>query len=203
MLYAAFVSGFLPLSITCLRAVHSFGMDSLCFCLFFWVTFHWRDISWLVHSFTSWWTFIYSFFFSNCEQSFCEDSHTGVLYMVLFLLDKHPGVGLLGCLVIPNCMFGFKRNFQAGFQWGGVTVLHSYQQRMRVLGAPCFCQQLMLSVFLQSLFHWTILVGGSYLHFCNAQWCQVASHRLGAHLVSVCLLQWSVCSNLLFVSFFK
>ena len=63
MLYAAFVSGFLPLSITCLRAVHSFGMDSLCFCLFFWVTFHWRDISWLVHSFTSWWAFIYSFFF--------------------------------------------------------------------------------------------------------------------------------------------
>lgn len=123
--------------------------------------------------------------------------------VVLVLLDKHPDMGLLGCLVIPNCMFGFKRNCQAGFQRGAVTDLHSYQQRMRVLGAPCFCQQLIWSVFLLSLFHWTVLVGGLCLHFRDTQWCQVASHRLCAHLVSTCFLQWSVCSNLLSILFFK
>lgn len=82
--YAPFVSGFFQLSITCLRAIHTFGLDSLCFCLFFWVTFHCRDISWLVHSFTSWCTFIYSIFFFNCEQSFCEDSHAGVCVTLWF-----------------------------------------------------------------------------------------------------------------------
>lgn len=186
--YAPFVSGFFQLSITCLRAIHTFGLDSLCFCLFFWVTFHRRDISWLVHSFTSWCTFIYSIFFFQLWTKLlwrftCRRLRDS---MVLVLLDKHPDMGLLGCLVIPNCMLGFKRNCQAGFQWGAVTDLQSYQQRMTVLGAPCFCQQLILSVFLQSLFHWTILVGGLHLHFRNAQWCQVASHRLCAHLVSTC-----------------
>ena len=120
-------------------------------------------------------------------------------------LGQTPSRGITGLFGNPKLDVWLQKKLPGWFPMGGggVTVLHSNQRRMRVLGAPCFCQQLILSVFLQSLFHWTILVGGWYLHFRNAQWCQVASHRLGAPLVSICLLQWSVCSNLLSISLFK
>lgn len=82
--YAPFVSGFFQLSITCLRAIHTFGLDSLCFCLFseshFTVGIY-HDL--FTHSPADAHLFT-AFFFFNCEQSFCEDSHAGVCVTLWF-----------------------------------------------------------------------------------------------------------------------
>lgn len=143
MHYAVF--GFFQLSITCLRSTYAIGIGSM-YC---WLLLlncipsvgMYHDL--FIHSPGDGHSFT-GFFFSSHEQSFCENSHTCLCdHMVLFLSDKHPEVGMLG-----NCIRGFKRTCQAGFQ-RGCTSLHSYQQWTRVLGAPRPCQQLTLSIFLQ------------------------------------------------------
>lgn len=120
MHYATLVSGFFQLSITCLRATHTFGLDSLCFCLFFWVTFHHRDISWLVHLFTSWQTFIYSIFFSTVNKAPVKIHIQAFVWLCgSSSLGQTPRHGTTGLFGNPKLYVWLQKKLSGWFPTGG------------------------------------------------------------------------------------